>query len=70
MNTITIHTKNKKDLEKIVALAKRLKAVIDPIEESSPYNPEFVAKIRESEKQIKEGKITKVDVDNIWQSIL
>ena len=70
MNTITIHTKNKKDLKKIVALAEKLKAVIDPIEEKSPYNPEFVAKIRRSEKQIERGKCTKVDANDIWKSIL
>ena len=35
--------------------------------EKSPYNPEFVAKIKRSEKQIEEGHFHKLDIDNLWK---
>ena len=34
--------------------------------ETSPYNPEFVAKIMESEKQYQNGEYEVVDVENFW----
>jgi hypothetical protein len=35
--------------------------------EKSPYNPELVAKVRESEKQIEEGNYHKLDPDDLWK---
>ena len=35
--------------------------------EESPYNPEFVAKILESEKSMQSGKRTKISLDEIWK---
>jgi len=35
--------------------------------EISTYNPEFVAKIRKSERQITEGNYHKLDLDNLWK---
>lgn len=60
METIIIHPKNK---EQVDAIKKILKAFDVPFE-PSPYNPEFVAKIKESEKQIKEGKSIRVTKEN------
>jgi len=34
--------------------------------ETSPYNPEFVAKIKRSEKQIEDGNFHKLDIDKLW----
>ena len=36
-------------------------------DELSPYDPEFVAKIRKSEKEFAEGKGTKIDLENLWK---
>jgi hypothetical protein len=33
----------------------------------SPYNPEFVAKILESEKSMQSGKRTKITLDDVWK---
>ncbi|NDP20559.1 MAG: hypothetical protein GZ091_05720 [Paludibacter sp.] len=33
----------------------------------SPYDPKFVAKIKKSEKQIAEGKVHKLDMNDIWK---
>ena len=35
--------------------------------EESPYNPEFVAKIMEGEKNRLEGKMTRINVDDLWK---
>ncbi len=33
-------------------------------EEASPYNPEFVAKIKRSEEQVKAGKTTRIQKED------
>ncbi|MFI5140480.1 MAG: DUF2683 family protein [Sphingobacteriales bacterium] len=55
METVIMHPKSKEQLSALKAFAKALK--IDLETEKSPYNPEFVAKIKESQKQAKEGRI-------------
>ncbi len=42
---------------------KALKAFLEALE--LPYNPEFVAKIKQSEKEIAEGKVTKMTLEEI-----
>ena len=65
MESVIIHAKNKKDLKIIVDVAKHLKAVVEPQE--SPYDPEFVAKIKEGETQFDTGNGVKIDVKNLWK---
>ena len=36
----------------------------------SPYNPEFVAKIKKAEAAIKKGNTTRLNPNDIWGSIL
>ena len=36
-------------------------------EVTSTYNPEFVARILESEKSMQSGKRTKIALDDIWK---
>ncbi|MCE5177936.1 MAG: hypothetical protein LLF81_02165 [Porphyromonadaceae bacterium] len=62
MDTIVINPRNKKQA---VAIKKILRALDIPFEKpESPYNPEFVEKIRQSEQEIKEGKVTRVTREN------
>ncbi|MEJ7683518.1 MAG: DUF2683 family protein [Segetibacter sp.] len=35
--------------------------------EESPYDPQFVAKIKKGEKAAKEGKGVKVDMASLWK---
>lgn len=35
--------------------------------EVSPYNKKFVAKIKKSEQQMKSGKVSRLDLNNIWE---
>lgn len=33
----------------------------------SPHNPEFVAKIKRSEKNFSEGKFTTIKIEDLWE---
>lgn len=65
METITIKPKNKKDLKIIVDLAKHLKAEV--YRDESSYDPEFVEKIKEGEKQFQEAEGVKIDLKDLWK---
>lgn len=34
------------------------------------YNPEFTEKIKKGEADIKQGKTTRINPDNVWENIL
>ncbi len=53
METLILRSKNKKHLSILKAMAKA--SNVDFESEESPYDPAFVARIRRSEQQIKEG---------------
>lgn len=38
-------------------------------EEHRSYNPAFIKKIKQSMRQIEQGKTKKIDVNNIWESV-
>ncbi|WP_299586338.1 DUF2683 family protein [Mucilaginibacter sp.] len=68
METMIMHPKNKEQLSALKAVAKALKVEFET--EASPYNPDFVAKIKESKKQIDEGKYTTLDPNkSIWENL-
>jgi hypothetical protein len=61
--------KNKEQLCALKAFAKVLK--VDFETEKSPYDPEFVARIKKNYELAKQGEvITITDPKNIWPSIL
>lgn len=65
METLIVHPENKAQLN---AVKQVLKAMKIPFEkEDKPYNPEFVAKIKKSEQNFKEGKFTKIAVEDLWK---
>jgi len=66
METLKIHTQDKEQLKTVKAILKALKV---PFESSgeSPYDPEFVAKIKESERQAKEGKVKVIRTEDLWK---
>ncbi len=66
METLTIHPKDKSQLTAVKAVLKVLKVPFERAkEEESPYNPEFVAKIKRSRKQAKEGKTVTYTLDQL-----
>jgi hypothetical protein len=66
METLIVHPKNQKQLATIEAILKALDVSFNK-EEKSPYNPEFVTKIRESEEDVKAGRTRKITLDEIWK---
>jgi len=66
METLKIHTKDKDQSRAVKAILKALKIPFESLKES-PYKPEFVAKIKESEKQAKAGKLNKIKTEDLWK---
>jgi hypothetical protein len=64
MTTFTIHTDDKEHLNALKAMLKALKVKFE-VSEDKPFNPEFVAKINQSIKQVKEGKTTKLNMEDL-----
>ncbi|MFC4212547.1 DUF2683 family protein [Pedobacter lithocola] len=65
METLTLHPKNKEQLDALKAFAKALK--IDFETEESPYNPEFVKDIFQAREDIRNGKGVKIAVEDLWK---
>ncbi|MEX8548405.1 MAG: DUF2683 family protein [Mucilaginibacter sp.] len=63
METLILHPKNKEQLSVFKALAKALK--VDFETEKSPYDPKFVAKIKQSQQDMKDGKGTVITIDEL-----
>ncbi|RYE22201.1 MAG: hypothetical protein EOP42_24765 [Sphingobacteriaceae bacterium] len=66
MESITIHPQNKEQLTALEIMLKAMNISFKK-EPESPYNPEFVAKIKRGEKAAREGNGLKVDVNNLWK---
>lgn len=65
MSTLIVHPDSKEQLTAIKAFMKALK--ISFKEEKDDYDPEFVDMILKGDEEIKAGKGTKVDLDNLWK---
>lgn len=59
MNTITAHPTTIEQAEALKAVMKALKIKFKVVDEKE-YDPEFVNKITESQKQAMEGRVTRV----------
>ena len=67
---ITVYTEDTSQIEAIKAVIKAFKVkykISKAQEMESPYDPEFVAKIKNSRKQASEGKTVKISLDDIWK---
>ena len=65
MEPITIYPKSEEQADLFGQLAKALDVRFEKKE--SPYNKEFVAKIKKSERNHSEGKITTIKVEDLWK---
>lgn len=63
METILVYPESPDKLEALKAFLKALKIDF----EKSPYNPDFVAKIKRSDEDIKTGRTSKMNLDDIWK---
>ncbi len=65
MQTLIVHPDSK---DKLIAVKAVLKALDITFEENkSVYTPEFEAKIKEGEEDIKAGRTVKITLDEIWK---
>jgi hypothetical protein len=68
MEAIIIHPKNKEQLNALEIILNAMKVPFEKNKvEKSPYNPEFVAKIKESKKNFSEGKYTTIQIEDLWK---
>lgn len=63
---IIVHPANEQEMSVIQAFFKALKIKFE-VSNESPYDPDFVAKIQESKQQVEEGRITRVEKENLSQ---
>ncbi len=62
-----MHPKTQEQLDALVAVAKAFKIAFE-IDDRSPYDPAFAAKILAGVKAKNEGEIgCRVDVENLWK---
>ena len=66
METLKIHAEDKEQLKTVKTILKALKVPFETSEES-PYDPEFVAKIKESERQAKKGMVKAIKTEDLWK---
>ena len=52
-------------MKKITDYLKELKVAFETGDEDNPYNPDFVEKIKKSQKQYKEGNFTTVAQEDL-----
>jgi hypothetical protein len=64
METLIVKPKSKEQLTALKAIMKVLK--VDFISEKNAGNPEFTAKMKQSEEDIKAGRTTKIEPADIW----
>ncbi|MFN5443069.1 MAG: DUF2683 family protein [Crocinitomicaceae bacterium] len=65
MTTFTIHTDDEEQLKALKAVLKALKIKFEVGKEEKPYDSKFVSKIQKSQKQLREGKTTKISTDQL-----
>ena len=66
METLLLRPENNEQLKAVKAVLKVLN--VDFIsKKEKEYDAEFVKKIQESRKQVKEGKTNTIDTRNLWK---
>ncbi len=63
METLLVYPESPEKIEALKAFLKALKIDF----EESPYNPDFVAKIKRGDEDIKAGHTSKISLDDIWK---
>jgi hypothetical protein len=66
METLLVRPENNEQLKAVKAVLKVLH--VDFVsKKGNKYDPEFVKKIEERRKQVKEGKTSILDTKNLWK---
>lgn len=61
-----LHPETTEQENALKAFIKELKIKFE-VSKGQSYDPDFVAKIQESRRQVKEGRTTEMDLDDIWK---
>jgi len=64
MTTITIHPETPEQETALKALAKALKLKFE-VSKGQPYDPDFVAKVKKAQQEIKDGKGKNVSIEEL-----
>ncbi len=70
MEAIIVHPKNNEEQKVIKAFLKALEIKFENLNnksKESDYNPEFVATMERSIQDAKEGRVTRIKLDDIWK---
>jgi len=74
METLTINIPKEVEVKTVKAVLKALGVSVGKKnttakrgKKEKPYNPEFVAKIKESERQYAEGRYTIIKTEDLWK---
>jgi hypothetical protein len=65
METLIVHPDSKEKLTALKAVLKALK--INFREKKSPYNPDFVDKVKRSKTDFKAGKYKVIETEDLWK---
>lgn len=66
MATLIVETKSPEQLTAVEAVLKLLKVSFKKAEDT-PYDPEFVEKILQGRKDVKDGKGVKIKTSDLWK---
>jgi hypothetical protein len=67
METLIVQPRSKEQLTALKAIMKALKIDFKTEKSTnSPYNAEFIAKMKKGEEDIKAGRTTKIEPADIW----
>lgn len=66
METLKIQTEDEEQLKTVKAILKALKVPFE-VSKESPYDPGFVARIQESERQARQGKVKAIKTEDLWK---
>ena len=70
MTMLKIDTEDRKILKSVRAVLETFEVPFEEARSDSPYDPEFVAMVKESQQEAKEGKaVTFEEGTNLWELI-
>lgn len=70
MTTLRIDTEDRKILKAVRAILETFEVPFEEAQSASPYDPDFVAMVKESQQEAREGKtVTFEEGTNLWELI-
>ena len=67
MDTLLVQPQNAEQLKTVKTILKALKVDFKATKKKDIYDSSFVAKIKESRRQVKEGKVTYIKTKDLWK---